>query len=45
MDGAIVGMVPTIISSMMVNGENRLRINVSSWYVDSCVPVCYAADD
>ena len=33
-DGAIVGVVMTIASSMTVNGEDRLRINVSSWYVD-----------
>jgi hypothetical protein len=33
-DGAIVGVVLTIYSSMMVNGENRVRVNVSSWYVD-----------
>ncbi|MFI5231159.1 MAG: acyl-CoA acyltransferase [Gemmatimonadales bacterium] len=33
-DGAIVGVVLTIFSSMTVNDESRLRINVSSWYVD-----------
>lgn len=33
-DGAIVGVVLTIVSAMMIDGENRVRINVSSWYVD-----------
>lgn len=33
-DGAMVGVVLTISSSMTVDGENRLRINVSSHYVD-----------
>lgn len=32
--GVIVGVILTIFSSTMVNGENRLRINVSSHYVD-----------
>jgi hypothetical protein len=33
-DGVIVGTVLTIFASMTVGGENRLRINVASWYVD-----------
>jgi hypothetical protein len=33
-DGAIRGAVLTIVSSMMVAGEQRVRMNVSSWYVD-----------
>jgi hypothetical protein len=33
-DRAIVGCVLTIFSSMMVDGENRLRVNVANWYVD-----------
>jgi hypothetical protein len=33
-DGTIVGVVLTIISSMTVNGQDRVRINVANWYVD-----------
>jgi hypothetical protein len=33
-DGAIVGVVLTIFSSIMVGGEDHLRINVASWCVD-----------
>jgi hypothetical protein len=33
-DGAIVGVVLTIFSSMTVDGESRLRVNVANWYVD-----------
>jgi hypothetical protein len=33
-DGAIVGVVLTIFSSMMVDGEIRVRINPANWYVD-----------
>ncbi len=33
-DGVIVGVVLTIISSMNVDGEDRVRINVANWYVD-----------
>jgi hypothetical protein len=33
-DSAIVGVVLTICSSMAVGGENRVRVNVSSWYVE-----------
>jgi len=33
-DGAIAGVVLTIVSAMTVNGEQRVRINVANWYVD-----------
>jgi hypothetical protein len=33
-DGAIVGVVLTIFSSMTVDGETRVRINPANWYVD-----------
>src|SRR5665213_3641098 len=33
-DGAIVGVVLTIFSSMLVDGETRVRINPANWYVD-----------
>jgi hypothetical protein len=33
-DGTIVGVVLTIISSMTVDGQDRVRINVANWYVD-----------
>ncbi len=33
-DGAIVGVVLTIFSRMMVDGEDRVRINPANWYVD-----------
>jgi hypothetical protein len=33
-DGAIVGVVLTICSSMPVGGEERLRMNPANWYVD-----------
>ena len=36
-DGVIVGVVLTIISSMTVDGEKRVRINVANWYVDPAV--------
>ncbi len=33
-DGTIVGVVLTVISSMTVDGQDRVRINVANWYVD-----------
>ena len=33
-EGVIVGVVLTIFSSMIVDGEDRARINVANWYVD-----------
>lgn len=33
-DGAIVDLVLSICSSMIVHGESRLRVSPSNWYVD-----------
>jgi hypothetical protein len=33
-NGAIVGVVLTIFSSMTVDGETRLRVNPANWYMD-----------